>query len=297
MADLNDLKREWDSQQEYSEKKMNKIAELVRSRSDSMRSRLFARDMTETIVGVFIIVVFGGFWFVAPALSAPNAIAKTGISIIIAGAVEIIVLMQIVQRRGRADFTSVALKDFLASEVQVMNRQVSLSRHVAWWYLLQLYTGACLFVIGLGASGDWNEQRTFCISFCVGYLIFCVFVWWLNQYARRTTLEPLRNAMQRTYDSLAAMDSGAPDPDADLVSALADPALDRKCGVGNWRLVRPSWFQVIVIILATLGGAYCGLRYPIHDMGPEFFQAVVGAIIAFEIALVCTILRRRSQKE
>ena len=46
----------------------------------------------------------------------------------------------------------------------------------------------------------------------------------------------------------------------------------------------PSWREAAVIILPTLVGAFCGLRFPIPKMGPVFFQSVVAAVIPFEIA-------------
>ena len=81
---------------------------------------------------------------------------------------------------------------------------------------------------------------------------------------------------------------------SDLLSALIDPA--RNCGLNsswaeNWDRIIPSWREAVAIILPTLIGAYCGLRYPIPEMGPVFFQSVVGAVIPFEIALGCVWLR------
>ena len=107
MADLSDLQREWDAQPEYPEKKMSEIATLVRSRSDSMRSMIYFRDLGEAIACVFVIAAFGGYWIFNPALLAPNAIAKTGIVITIAGSVGIFVLMRFVRRRNQVDFASV----------------------------------------------------------------------------------------------------------------------------------------------------------------------------------------------
>jgi hypothetical protein len=293
MADLNDLQREWDSQPEYSEEKMNEIAELVRTRSGSMRSRLFVRDIGEAIAGIFIIVVFGSYWFFAP-----NAMTKTGIAIAIAGAVEIIVLLQIVQRRGRADFTAVPLKEFVLSEVQMLNRQISLLRYVVWWYLLPLYTGACVFVIGISSHLHWDRSRTFCISFCVGYFVFCAFVWWLNQNARKKTLEPLRDAMQRTYDGLSALDSESAASDSDLVEVLTNPALDAKCQ-RFVRFVRPSWHQLVIVVFACMGGFLGGVliqQYSSERMRYEEWP-LLGLIVVGTFALVISCVRRIGKDE
>ena len=292
MADLNDLQREWDSQPEYSEEKMNEIAELVRTRSGSMRSRLFARDLGETIASIFVIIVFGGCWFFAT-----NAVTKIGIGIIVVGALEIIALLQIVQRRGRADFTSVPLKSFLLSEVRMLNRQISLLRHVAWWYLLPLYAGACVFTFGVASKDNREGERAFFIWFCVGYFIFCAFVWWLNQTARKKTLEPLRDAMQRTYDSLTALDSGSPVHDGELVDALTNPALDADCR--GLRFVRPSWRQLVVIVFACIAGVFAGVLIQLRVGAPMRYGEwpLLGLMVAAVLAIGSFCLRRKGADE
>jgi hypothetical protein len=287
MADLNDLQREWDSQPDYSEKKMNEIAELVRTRSGFMRSRLFRRDLAELIAGVIIIIFFGFYW-----LQATNWMTKTGTAITIAGAVEIIVLTQIVQRRGRADFTSVPLKEFLLSEVKLLNRQIALLRHVVWWYILPLYLGACLFAMGISLDDEWQSGRAFGISFCVGYFVLCTFIWWLNQYGRRRTLEPLRDAMQRTYDGLSGMDSEPAAADSDLVDVLANPALDAGCQ--PVRFVRPTGHQIMLVLFACLGGVAAGMLVQSYSGAPMRFEEwpLVGLMVAGMIAFGSLCVRR-----
>ena len=223
MADLNDLQKDWDSQPTYSEKKMNEIATLVQARSDSMRNTLFKRDITETVAAVFVIAC------IAPALFfVSGTIAKVGAGIIILGAIEIVVLMNWVRRLDKPDFAALPLKDFLASELRSMDRQIALLRYVAWWYLLPILTGASLFVFGM----DWASADTpksfkdfvFSICFTGGYLIVCVFIWRINQRARKTRLQPLRDVLQQTYDSVTAL--GSPEAESDLIKSLADSKLD-----------------------------------------------------------------------
>jgi hypothetical protein len=312
MADLNDLQREWDSQPGYPEERLNEIAALVRTRSGSMRSTLFARDRREAIACVFIIVVFAAYWmFDSYWGTAPNAVAKTGIAIIIAGAVEIIVLMQVVQRRGRADFTSVPLNEFLLSEVQMLSRQIALLRHVVWWYLLPLYIGCCVFVIGIGLT--FPGGRVFSIVFCLADFAFCAFLWWLNQSARKKTLEPLRDALQRTYDGLSALDhvgesvsdscrSGDRpayvNADTDLLDALADPALDQKCR--PWvRFVRPSWRQIVLMVFAGMGGFFAGTLIQRLSGEPMRYEEwpLLGLIVAGICAVVSSCVRRTGKDE
>lgn len=293
MADLNDLQREWDAQPDYPEAKMNEIANLVRSRSDSMRSRLFRRDLGEAIACLIVIVVFGSFWS-----TAPNLVAKTGIAISIAGAVEIMVVLQTVRRRGRVDFAAVPLKEYIVAEIQGLNRQITLVRHVAWWYLLPCYLGASVVVIGIMSSPPRGAPRWIAGTlFCVGYLIVCLFLWRVNQKARRKNLEPLRDAMQRTYDSLVAMDAGGAQPEGDIVAVLADPQLDCQPGVGDWKFVKPGRNQVLVIVGAALVAMLPPLFWTNPDVGPAALQSAMSAIGAASIAWAATCVRRRDRKE
>jgi hypothetical protein len=58
--------------------------------------------------------------------------------------------------------------------------------------------------------GDWDRSRSFCISFCVGYFVFCALVWWLNQNARKKTLEPLHDALPVNQSAGPLLDGREP---------------------------------------------------------------------------------------
>lgn len=294
MADLNDLQRDWDSQPQYSEEKMNEIATLVRTRSRSMRSALFACNLGEAMMFVLIIFGSGGFWIFAPNDLAPNEISKIGIVIVIASSMGGIVLTQVVQRRGRVDFTTVPLKEFLLSEVRLLNRQITLLRQLAWWYELPFYCGVCVLAIGV-CWHDWEALQIWCILFCVGYFLASALVWWLGRKAGMKLYVPLRDALQSTCNSLDAMESDSEGANSDLTSALADPTLDVIVGTPNCSLLKPSWHEAIAIVVLTFGGMFCGLRHPIDGAGPAQFQSVIGAIVGFEISLAGIWLRRRSK--
>jgi hypothetical protein len=244
---------------------------------------LLFRDASEGIAGLLASAVFAGYWIINPALLAPNAIAKTGIVITIAGSVGVILVMRFVRRRNQADFGSVPLKDFIASEVEAVNGQVSLLRHVAWWYLAPFYVGTCVYVYGLSSSGGWDPYR-------IGFLCYALFafvlyrsIWRLNQRVRVATLEPLRDALQRTYNSLAA-DADSAEPEAELVSALTRADLvDREGWLGRIRYRKPSKLQLATIVVVTMAGALGGLWFPIPELGSRGFQSMIGGIIGFEI--------------
>ncbi len=294
MVDWNDLQREWDSQPEYPEERMNQIADLVQTRSGHMRSILSRRDMGEAFAGIFIIVVFGAYLL----FETTNTISVIGVAVAIAGALEIIVLTQLIQRWGRTDFASVPLKEFLSSEVRMLNREILLLRYVAWWYLLPLYTGACLFVIGIGFNDDWESGKPFAVGFCVVYLVFCIWIWRLNQKARRKTLEPLRDAMRQTYDGLSNLDSEGSIVENDLGEALRNPALDEACRP-TFRLLRPSWHRIVVIVLACIGGFATGVVIQQNSGEPMRFEEwpLLGLLGAATIAYTSLCVRLNGEDQ
>ena len=234
---------------------MHEIGNLVRSRSSSLHSTVFMRDMRELAACVFIILVFvpAVFWI-------PGILVKIGVGIIVLGAIGIIALMSWVRGLDRADSSALPLKDFIANEIRYLDRQITMLRYIAWWYLLPTGIGVCLFVVGMDhskADGFAIGDYLFSICFCIAYFFFCVFIWWLNQKGVRTQFQPRRDVMQRTYDSLAAMEE--PDPETELISALSNPELH--IGDPQFGGITPTktiWALVAVALLAvgiTIAGA------------------------------------------
>ena len=87
--------------------------------------------------------------------------------------------------------SSASFCDFVDIETDYLTRQVQL-RMVTWWYLLPLYIGGVLIVAGLT---DPFRSSLFEPIFLSIYMAICtalfVFIWWLNQMARKKHLEPL----------------------------------------------------------------------------------------------------------
>lgn len=176
-----------------------------------------------------------------------------------------------------------------------VEHQIWLLRNVFWWYLLPFCISIMAFFLQVAwdtSSGWWGFVL---FAGFLGFFLFLVYggTYRLNQSAVRKQLEPHR---QNLLKLVASLESEASREDAgdlmELVSALAEPI--QGCGAAsswaeNWNLIVPSWRIAAVIILPTLAGAICGLCsglwLQIHYMGPTLFQAVVGAVIPFEIAL------------
>ena len=192
---------------------------------------------------------------------------------------------------------------YVKESLTQVEHQIWLLRNVFWWYLLPFAISIMAFFLHVAwrSSSVWWEFALFAGVLGLFLLVLYGATYRLNQRAVREQLEPRRQDLLKLVASLEdETNSEDADDIIDLASALADPV--RNCGLNsswaeNWNLIIPSWREAVAIILPTLVGAYCGLRYPIPEMGPVFFQSVVGAVIPFEIALACVWLRFRKKQK
>jgi CubicO group peptidase (beta-lactamase class C family) len=189
-----------------------------------------------------------------------------------------------------------------------VEHQIWLLRNVFWWYLLPF----CISLMAFFVHVSWNTSSSWVeLSFSVVFWIVFVFViyglvYWLNQYAVRKTLEPRRQDLLKLVASLESeSNSKESDEVVDLIAAFNDPARDGALGseawVASWNQIVPSWRIAMAIIVPTVVGGLCGLVSAlwlrISEMGPVFFQAVVGAVIPFEIALFTNIYLSHRRKK
>lgn len=177
-----------------------------------------------------------------------------------------------------------------------VEHQIWLLRNVFWWYLLPF----CISIMAFFLDTAWDTSSHWLVfALFGGFLtLFLVVLYWsvyrLNQRAVRDQLEPRRHDVLKLVDHLEHETDDEESSDImELVSSLAAPIQDVGLSPGwerwadNWNSIVPSWFTVAAIVLPTLGGALCGLVsglwLQIPEMGPTLFQAVVGAVIPFEI--------------
>jgi len=160
---------------------------------------------------------------------------------------------------------------------------------------------------------SWNVSSAWW-DFSLGVAFWSLFVlvidgriYWLNQYAIRKQLEPRRQDLLKFVSSLESEPNAEDAGDVvDLVSAFVDPARNGSYSwegwAANWNQIVPSWRVATAIIIPTLVGALCGLysglRFRIPEMGPVFFQTIVGAVIPFEVVLFTFVyLAARKKKQ
>lgn len=175
-----------------------------------------------------------------------------------------------------------------------VEHQIWLLRNVFWWYLLPYTVAIMAFFVHV----SWQASREWWEFFATvgGYGLLTLFIYGVtylvNQSVVRLQLEPHRKELLNLVASLEEESNGIDSKGIiALVSKLADPtrSFTWESWADNWNRTVPSWRVAAAILVPTLVGACCGLYsglwIRIPEMGPVFFQAVVGAVIPFELAI------------
>ena len=279
------------------------LAQAVQKSHQGFQSTINGRDLREVGVAVLLLIywVYKGltttmpwtWWLTVPAL------------LWVAG----FILVDRKRHPQRPSEPGEPLNFYAKEALTQVERQIWLLRNVFWWYLLPLGTAMMAFFaqVSWDISSSWWGFALSLVFWSLFVLAIDGAIYWLNQYAVRKTLEPRRQDLLKLVASLESEASGDESDDAvDLLAAFNDPArsgnFNWEAWAANWNQIVPSWRVAMAIIIATVIGGLCGLAsglwLRIPEMGPVFFQAVVGAVIPFETVLFIFIYwsaRRKSQ--
>ena len=152
---------------------------------------IFWRDVREIAACLFLIVWFGfGLGHKASALT------HLGNIIVMLSCVFIAAKLLAARREQRAFLNPRSVREFLLGETAKVSRQIRLLQTVLWWYLLPILCGAMIAV--LGGPHSLVRKMIVLLSFIpIGW-----FVHWLNQYAARRVLQPLKTELDLTLNSV-----------------------------------------------------------------------------------------------
>ncbi|MFT5091760.1 MAG: CubicO group peptidase (beta-lactamase class C family) [Porticoccaceae bacterium] len=273
------------------------LSKVVRRSHEGFQSTIFSRDLREARGSLLMIPVW---FYVGSTMSLPwTWYLMVPALIWVAG-------FFVVDRKRHPQRPSPPgepLLYYVKESLTQVEHQIWLLRNVFWWYLLPFSIAIMAFFLQVAweTSSNWWGF----VVFSGGLGLFLLVAYWatylINQRAVRVRLEPRRQDLLKLVASLEDETKGEDSGDIfDLVSALTDPVWN--CGLNsswaeNWNILIPSWRESLAVILPTLLGGFCGLQFPIPDMGPVLFQSVVGATIPFEIALVCVWVWSRRKKK
>ncbi len=213
MEKLDDLKTAWQSQSGITQERFEKLGIKARRNSDLFRKKIFHRDMAETAAAAL------GLCFFSPGiLLSTNAMERTGFVIVIVGACIIPLVLWWGRKRPVLAASTANFREIVDAEIQFMRRQVWLIRNVAWWYILPCYIGMVLFFLSMRSPYRDTSEELAIIKYVAVVIvsIVMVFLWRVNQSARKKYLEPLlqyyidmRNGFERDDDAVMQL-SDAP---------------------------------------------------------------------------------------
>jgi len=183
---LDELGKEWRATNEVAatkERRDQLIAATCR-RVERFWGRIFRRDMTETVVAVVVIALFGYLL-----ITTSSTLEKIGASTIVGGAAYIIYRLQRARRETPPAPLEIPLRDYCNTELARVEKQMTLLRTILTWYIAPIMLGTVLMSFGrLGARG----------RFFVDLAIFAAMSWGiyaLNQWTVRKHFVPVSDEL------------------------------------------------------------------------------------------------------
>jgi hypothetical protein len=137
---------------------------------------IFWRDVRELVACVFIICWFGATYF-----THITSLARVGCVVLVVSAIFIGLVLVLAKRPGK--HPAISVREFLTAEKEKVDRQKGLLKSVLWWYILPIYVGMAIFMLG--------QTGIEAITFLVLYGLLCAGIVWLNLRAVRKRLAPL----------------------------------------------------------------------------------------------------------
>jgi hypothetical protein len=200
-----ELKELWRRQTPIATPSVPPDAEVIERMNARLRKfgrDLFWRDVREVAACVFIVVWFG--WYLLGNLSL---LSQIGCGVVILSAIVISAVLLIARRLDRAAEGPVSVSDSLRAQLRSIRRQERLLANVLWWYLLPIFVGVELFVLGqkISTANAWTMTGVLAFTSAV--------VYFANRYAVRTKLRPLILEIQQTLESASCLEEDMSDSD------------------------------------------------------------------------------------
>jgi hypothetical protein len=162
-----------------------KQLDALRKKMTRFGRTIWWRDLREVTACLFIIAMFGLYFFLFP-----SALARLGCVLTILSAIFIACRLLWSKRQAGEAILSASIMDSLRVELRKVQTQIRLLRTVWWWYILPITAGVEVFYFGV--HRDW-QGRIYSVIFA---LLLGGFLNWLNQHAVRRYLVPLKNELE-----------------------------------------------------------------------------------------------------
>jgi CubicO group peptidase (beta-lactamase class C family) len=208
--------------------------EVMREKMSKLHGQLNARDFRELAACAFVIIVFSVYFF-----AFPYPITRIGDLIVIGGALLASWKFMECRRRVPRPDAGAPMAHWLKQERQRVHHEAELLRTVLWWYILPLGLGTNVFFWGLPHVPLAGK-----IGFTGMATLMYVWIYWLNQSARRKRLLPVQ-------DELEALLQQEPQAGAVEAPGSAASTQTRKRSNTAWIVL-----AVLIALISLLAGAW-----------------------------------------
>lgn len=198
---LDDAKKLWSSEQPdtppmpASTLSDSDILRLVKEKSEALDSRIWRRDLLESIAAVAVILFFG--WTV---LQASSLWVQIGALLVIAGSAYVFWRLRRARTRYDAPSPDRPIAEVIRTERAKVEEQIHLLDTILWWYLGPIVLGVLLIVFG---SDGWSWAT---LVQTVVVLLISAGIYHLNQRSLRCTFEPRRKELTRLLEQIEERD-------------------------------------------------------------------------------------------
>jgi len=214
---LDDFKPQWQQRQRDLDGSVDHVIEKVRIRMSSFDRTIWWRDMRESFAAIGLIVYYIFCLFHA----GDNWLWACGAGLGILACIFIVGVLHWARRKGKAARKDLPVKDYSKAEVTRVDRQIWLLKNVHWWYLGPIFIAIIVQIAGIKPEpGGLIMLLTFVLP-------LFGFVYWLNQFAVRFQLRPLRNELASAMDVDEESASTLADSELTLAPASKKPPLKK----------------------------------------------------------------------
>jgi hypothetical protein len=171
--------------------------EVQRNQRD-FRATVFLRDFREVAIALVLIPVW---FYMGVTLSSPWTWYLTVPALLWIAGFMLVYRTRHKPGPGKAD---APLLDCVERSLAEVTDQIWLLRNVLWWYLLPLGVPLLAFVVQVAwlHSRGWLDVLDHLAAPVIVILVTFCFVYWLNQHAVRSKLEPRRQELLTLLASL-----------------------------------------------------------------------------------------------
>ena len=230
-----ELKKLWQQQPLRNPPTAAQLISAMQKQTSQLRRCLDARDVRELLACAFVIIIFGVFYFTV----YREPISRLGDLIIIGSTIFIAWKIIRTRRTTPPAPPGATTVESLRAELNSVRAQSRSLGSVQWWYLLPGFIGLLVATWGLRID---IYTKIVCTLF---FIAVDVFIYWLNQWARRKQLLPLEAQLESLLHSA---ETGEPLDETHVANlrpiVLSMTAADR---------VKPAEFKVAFWQIALFG--------------------------------------------